>query len=133
MVVGGTFTQVQHQGSPVQTRRYIAAFDAQTGAIRGSFTPALDNSVEVIIPAADGQSVYVGGRFSSVNGANERRLTRLNLSNGQRVSGFDAPAFDGIVKDLRLHPNGNLIIARDIWLRGGTDPTSTGFGRCADG
>ena len=51
MVVGGTFTQVQHQGGPVHSRDYIAAFDAETGAIRSGFTLRLDNDVEVIIPA----------------------------------------------------------------------------------
>ena len=123
MVVGGTFTQVRAKvgNNATFSRSYIFAFDADTGVINTGFSPVLDNDVEALVASPDGQSVWVGGRFSSVNGDNERRLTRLNLANGQRVAGFDAPAMNGVVKDLRLHPNGDLIVGGSYSRIGGVD------------
>ena len=90
VIVGGTFTRVQAAGSTVTlTRNYVFAFDMDTGVIDPSFVPQLNSQVEALAPVPDGQSVFVGGSFSSVNGnTGIRRLARLNLSNGQTVAGF---------------------------------------------
>ena len=90
VIVGGTFTQVQAAGSAqTLTRNSIFAFDMNTGVIDQNFVPQLNNEVEALAPGPDGQSVFVGGTFSSVNGnTNYRRLVRLTLANGQLVTGF---------------------------------------------
>jgi chitodextrinase len=90
VIVGGTFTQVQASGSSVTlTRNRVFAFDMNTGTIDTAFVPQVNGDVESLAPGPDGQSVFVGGRFSSVNGNGAyRRLVRLSLSSGQVVSGF---------------------------------------------
>jgi hypothetical protein len=90
VIVGGTFTQVQRSGT-TQTlqRNRIFAFDMNTGAIDPGFVPQLNGTVEALVPAPDGLSVYAGGSFGSTNGnTSYRRLVRLTLSNGQLVTAF---------------------------------------------
>ncbi|MFN8234358.1 MAG: fibronectin type III domain-containing protein, partial [Actinomycetota bacterium] len=90
VVVGGTFTQVQRAGTTQTVQRSrLFAFDMNTGAIDPNFVPQLSGTVEAVVPAPDGLSVYVGGSFGSTNGnTSYRRLVRLNLSNGQLVTAF---------------------------------------------
>ncbi len=90
VIVGGSFTQVQASGSSqTLTRNYLFAFDMNTGTIDQNFVPQLNNQVEALAPGPDGQSIFVGGSFSSVNGnTNYRRLVRLTLADGQLVTGF---------------------------------------------
>jgi hypothetical protein len=59
-------------------------------------------------PASDGQSVFVGGAFTNVNGAAITRLTKLNVADGQRVTAFAANA-SGLVRDLELR-GGRLFV-----------------------
>ena len=120
VVIGGTFTQLQQNtaGSPVIAQPYIAAFDATTGVISATFHPTLDSSVQAIIPSGDGQSVYVGGYFNTVNGVTTRKVTRLNVTTGATVSGFKAAVPNSNVQDLRL-VHGNLIIAGQFTTVGG--------------
>jgi PKD repeat protein len=126
LVVGGDFTQVQSPaaGSPILARNYVFAMNATTGAISTAFVPALNGAVEALVPSPDGQSVYVGGRFTSVNGQTQSRVVRLNLSNGQRTANYGNVAFNGTVRDLRLHPNGNLIAGGSFSTVGGQTRTS---------
>jgi len=92
VVVGGTFTQVQRSGSTLTlTRNYIFAFNMATGAIDTAFAPQLTGLVNDLAPGPDGQSVFVGGSFTAVNGNTQyKKLVRLSLSNGQIVTGFRA-------------------------------------------
>ncbi len=101
-VVGGTFTQVRAQGSTTTlTRNYLFALDTTTGAIVPGFAPALNNTVESIVVAPGGTAVIVGGSFTAVNGANRRRLARINLATGQLETGFVANT-NSLVEDLVL-------------------------------
>jgi hypothetical protein len=103
MILGGTFTQVQNAGqATILTRTFILAFNASTGAVDTAFTPVLDGDVEALAPAADGRSVYVGGAFTTVNGAPARGFAELDTTTGQLVPGFKASA-DGRVYDIVLN------------------------------
>lgn len=108
VVVGGTFTTVRRAGTSTDlTRNYIFAFDMNTGVIDPNFVPQLTGSVEALALGPDGQSVFVAGGFGSTNGSTSyRRLVRLNLSNGQIVTGFQA------------NPSSRVydIVARGSWL-----------------
>jgi hypothetical protein len=88
MIVGGTFTQVQLNGGPILTRNFIFAFDISTGAISTTFVPQFDRKVETVESAGDGQNVFVGGYFMNVNGAVQKRVTKLNVATGARVAAF---------------------------------------------
>ena len=110
MIVGGRFTQVQEAGSAtVLTRNNIFAFDSTTGEVDAGFAPNVGDEVMALLPAKDGASVYVGGKFVTVNGVRNRVLTRLNISNGQAVAGF-TPNIGARVRDLRLS-GGRLYVA----------------------
>ena len=95
-------------GGAIMARNNIFAFDPATGAIDTSFAPSLNAAVNALEPASDGQSVFVGGAFTSVNGATVNRLTKLAVSNGQRLTAFTANA-SGLVRDLALR-GGRLFV-----------------------
>ena len=116
----GLFTQVQLPGSnkPILPRTNIFAFDAATGAIDTAFAPTFDGEITTLIPAADGQSLYIAGYFITVNGSIARKLVRLNVSNGLVTPGFAAPAIDSNVQDMRL-VHGQLVIAGEFTTVGG--------------
>ena len=110
VVVGGTFTQVQEAApnSPILPRTGLFAFNASTGAVSTTFNPQLAAKagsvpgVDAVVVAADGQSVYVGGDFRTVNGSGPARLQALKLSDGTRLSSFANAAFNSRVFDLKL-------------------------------
>jgi PKD repeat protein len=100
--LGGEFTRVRENESTTELdRTHLMAFDATDGRIL-DFAPVLDDEVKAIVPAADGESLYVGGRFTTVNGERRARLVRLDATTGEAVAGFRTPALTGVVKDLRL-------------------------------
>ena len=105
IIIGGTFTQVADatvNGGSVHARTNIAAFDATTGLVDTGFNPILDGSVSAILSTGDGTSAYVVGVFNQVNGANTRKITRLDITTGQKVAGFNVGGVNGQIKDVRL-------------------------------
>lgn len=111
IIVAGTFTRVTNPGSTTElTRNYILAFDATTGVVDPNFAPVVNGIVNQVISAGDGQSVYLGGTFTSAGGAAHRNVARLNLSNGAPTAGFKAVSLNGAVRDLALTGN-RLIVA----------------------
>ncbi|CAN5344055.1 hypothetical protein BH09ACT12_BH09ACT12_27820 [soil metagenome] len=121
VAVGGTFTSVRNGagGSPDQARQWIFLYNSDTGKIVETFNPILQGptpsttglvadqpGVESIQFAPDGQSLYVGGWFTSVNGQSRRRIVRLNLD-GSITPGFSA-SFNNTINDMAL--TGNRLI-----------------------
>jgi PKD repeat protein len=100
--ISGNFTQVKEAGSDtVIARDRVLSFDATTGRIDTYFAPSADSEVSVLLPAADGRSIYLGGMFTHVNGAAHKALVRVDIATGQLLPGF-TPNLDARVKDLRL-------------------------------
>ena len=123
VIMGGDFTQVQAAGSTtVLSRPNILAFNATTGELSTTFQPQLDGMVEALIPSADGNAVYVGGQFHTVNGKATKSLTELSLSDGTALSAFKTPSTNGKVKDLRL-AGGRLWVAGSFTKIGGVTQT----------
>ncbi len=119
IIAGGSFTQVQaSSGGPTLARNNLIAFDANTGAVSATFAPMVAGEVYDVEPAGDGTSVYVVGSFTQVNGTTTSRLTRLNVSNGQKVAGFNPPAFNGTVKNVDL-VGGQLLLGGTFSSVGG--------------
>jgi hypothetical protein len=112
MIAGGNFTQVRRGGGPILTRNNIFAFDPATGAIDTAFVPSVSGTVNALEAGADGQSVFVGGTFNTVNGTTVNRLTKLNVADGQRVTAFSANT-NGQVRDLVLR-GGRLFVGGDF-------------------
>src|SRR4051794_15141463 len=121
MVAGGTFTQVKdHISNTIQTRKYVFAFNPTTGQLNPSFHPTLDGAVYAVVPSPDGQSVFLGGMFSHVNGVAKLGLAKVSLADGSLVSSFKAPALDGRVYTLRL-VNNQLYVGGAFSHVGGTE------------
>ncbi|WP_165970562.1 PKD domain-containing protein [Actinomadura sp. 6K520] len=118
--VGGSFTQVKEPGGgkPTLTRNRLFAFDAATGAIDPNFAPSLNKGeASALLAAPDGQSLYVGGSFSEINGVRHFVLARLNAQTGAPITSFN-PQFDARVRDLRL-AGGRLYAAGTFSTVGG--------------
>lgn len=104
VVLGGTFSQAKDaaDGSPTVARSNLLSFDRMTGVIRTGFAPVLDGEVRTLAAAADGTSVYVGGKFNQVDGQPAAKLARLDVVTGAKVAGFAPGSIDGPVLDLEL-------------------------------
>lgn len=124
VVLGGSFTQVRaSSGGPVLSRNNILAFNKDTGAISTTFAPNFNSSVRKIVAAPDGQSVYVGGQFGTLNGASVPKVVKLNVSNGARITAFNTGSINAVVHDMKLVGN-RLYIAGDFGSIKGTARTN---------
>ncbi|WP_162599849.1 PKD domain-containing protein [Nocardioides solisilvae] len=110
VVLGGDFSKARNDGTSTELpRNNLLAFDPVTGAISTTFLPQPNGVVRVVLPAADGESVYVGGKFSSIGGKARKNLALVRVSDGA-VLPFDAGNISGQVRDLRL-AGGRLWVA----------------------
>ncbi len=87
---GGTFSTVRPpgaaSGTQEVTRTRLAAFDANTGALVTSFNHTLNGNVFAIAASPDGQTIYVGGDFTTVNGQTRNRIAAFNAQTGALTS-----------------------------------------------
>jgi hypothetical protein len=111
VVVGGSFTKVTDSTRrQTYARKNIFAYGLNDGAVR-SFAPEVDGAVYAVTAGAGG-TVYLGGAFKTVDGAAQRGLARVDLSDGSRISSFGARINWG---DVRA-----LAVSRDYLYAGGT-------------
>jgi chitodextrinase len=81
--VGGEFTQVRGPGgTPVVARSNLFAIDRNTGALIPGFVADTNGMVRAI--ESDGNTVYVGGSFTTINGAAQRFVVALDPVTGAR-------------------------------------------------
>jgi hypothetical protein len=104
--VGGLFDRVAHPGGfPVHPRSNLLAFDANTGVIRETVVPSYDDPVfddQIWAIEAFGDSVFVGGEFTTVNGITRKRLVKLDAATGAVDTAFNARFKGGIVRSLKM-------------------------------
>ena len=112
--VGGLFETVVDRTGQTHARRNFMAFDALTGVVRPG--PGFDGQIWAIEPYGD--SVFVGGLFTSVDGIARNRLAKINAVTGALDPGFNARFSGGIIFDLQMWggPNGS----RPTLVVGGT-------------
>jgi hypothetical protein len=126
VVVAGSFNQVCSPASTgfaqcpdEATVDYVFAFDLATGAIDQNFMPQLDNGPVNALAAGPNDTVYVGGRFTSVDGQAADGLTQLYVTpgdpatDGQPVPGFSAQV-NGTVDALAADGNNALYVGGDF-------------------
>lgn len=91
--VGGNFQYVQRTlnatGANKIERKFLAAFDVNTGEFIPTFLPNLNGQVKAIMGLPDGR-LAVGGDFSQVDGAAQQGFVVLNAQTGAKASGWQA-------------------------------------------
>ena len=97
MYVGGEFTQIMPMpGGPVVAQPYLFAVDATTGAWRSAFAPAITapagteldpSGVLALETDPSTGSVFVGGKFNTVNGQAVTGFAVLDAATGAFKSG----------------------------------------------
>lgn len=104
--LGGDFTQLESStGSESVSRQNLAALDARTGAPIWDFDPSPNQRVYDIEPSADGRTLYIGGRFTRVNGVSRPRVAAVDAISGAVRTAFRTTP-DAPVRALSLHDAG---------------------------
>ena len=112
IILGGTFTKTRNNSSQtVIARNRLVAFDATTKEISTTFNPSPNGAVNVVLPTGDGETVYVGGSFTTIGGQSRTNLAKVRVSDGAVVTQFNSGSVAGQVKDLRLANN-------KLWVAG---------------
>jgi hypothetical protein len=93
----------------VIARANLVAFDASTKEISTTFAPNPNGTVNVVLPTGDGETVYVGGSFTTISGQTRKNLVKVRVSDGSIVTAFNAGNVAGQVKDLRLGSQRRLV------------------------
>lgn len=111
IVAGGSFTSAVPPGASTATPvSRVVAFDQNTGALDRAFRPKLNGDVQALAPGPTANTVYVGGKFTTVKGVKCTYLTLINLTTGATVSGFKTPTINGTVYGIRTR-HGQLMLA----------------------
>jgi hypothetical protein len=109
--VGGDFTSVRPHGDAAGTgevaRTYIAEFNASTGALQ-SFDPTLDGDVAAAAISPDGNTLYLGGGFTHVNGSFRDHLAAFSVATGA-LSTTWKPAAGSKVLSISPSPDGSAV------------------------
>lgn len=113
LFVGGRFTRVvSPDGTQKQKVGNLAAFDMTTGAWIPTFAPTVANTLTTALPqvralevSADGSTLYVGGRFDTVDGTSVSNLAAVDTSAGQVSAGFVAPPVNRAVNAILAGPS----------------------------
>ena len=91
---GGSFAKARPAGSApgvnTVTRSNLLAYDITTGNLISSIVPSTNAEVKAIAVSPDGSRVYVGGAFTTANGASHNRIAAYNATTGALISTFNA-------------------------------------------
>jgi PKD repeat protein len=79
-------------GQQTVARKNILAYNLTTGALIPTFAPVLNAQALAVAASPDGSVLYVGGDFTTVNGASAQHIAALNPTTGARISTFAASA-----------------------------------------
>ncbi|PWU46308.1 hypothetical protein DLE60_18690 [Micromonospora globispora] len=121
IIAAGSFTRVQNRGSDVDiTRNYVLAFDKATGTVDTAFAPTVDNQVYAVVAGPTAGTVFLAGKFNTVNGVTRRKVALVNVGTGAVVTSFAGPAFNGLVNDVALV--GGRLLVGGIFTSAGTSP-----------
>ena len=92
--VVGDFDNARPAGSPpganLTPRSNMLAYDLTTGQLRTGFVANLNAQAKTVTASPDGSRIYIGGQFTSVNGAPRYRLAALNPTTGAVITAFNA-------------------------------------------
>ncbi len=93
--VGGNFSTARPAGAAAGTstvaRSFLLSYTLSTGVLT-SWAPVLNGQVNAIDASPDGSRVYVGGAFTTVNGATRNRIVAFDTATGNVTSAFAGSA-----------------------------------------
>ena len=108
--VVGKFSSARPAGSPAgqneSPRGNAMAYNINTGEIV-DWAPTTNGTINTIAASADGQTLYLGGEFTTLNNQTAWRVGAVRASDGQR-SPLAASA-NGSVKALSVSPDGQTL------------------------
>ena len=98
----GSFTQARPSGvalggAGTVTRNNLLAYNITTGALITTFNHSLNAQGLAIVASPNGQTVYVGGDFTTVDGVAHNRVAAFSTATGALISTF-SPNLNGSVK-----------------------------------
>ncbi|WP_375480473.1 LamG-like jellyroll fold domain-containing protein [uncultured Jatrophihabitans sp.] len=104
--VTGSFSQARPAGVKVGgagtvARSNLLAYNLTTGALISTFNHTLTATGYSIAASPDGSMIYVGGAFTTVDGASHPYLAAFTTSSGALVTGFK-PTFNNTVRALAV-------------------------------
>ncbi len=102
LYVGGLFTSI----AGVRRDR-VAAISPVSGSAIAGFAPVVNSEVRAIAPSPDGTTVYLGGRFTRINGADRQYLGAVNASSG--ATGIEFDDVGGHVFGVDVSPDGDML------------------------
>ncbi len=118
---GGSFTAVRPPGSAAgtneTTRTYLAAFNANTGALVTNFNVTLNGRVRSLAVSPSGNRLYIAGDFTTVNGVAKTRIASIVLPNGNLDAGFTANA-SAAVSTIMAGPTAVYAGGDFLWMNG---------------
>jgi endonuclease YncB( thermonuclease family) len=104
--LGGTFTTVN--GVP---RANLAAVDATTGAVLTGWSADTSGDYPTVSSlAVHDDRLYVGGRFSGIDGTGRARIAAVAVASGDVITTFNARA-NGPVLEVVVSPDGGTVYA----------------------
>jgi|GEM_PF-2465007 len=117
IVVGGDFTQVERANGTIKAVTGAYAFHIDTGALVEAFDPVIarNNSMPEVLAVepAGPNSVFLGGKFNSVDGHGHHGITKVTITNGAVDSSFSSDVNGGWVTDLVVH-NGRMFVGGEF-------------------
>jgi len=109
MYVGGRFEALENSArTTTYTRSNLAAFNETTGVVSSTFRPSVDGTVYSVLGVGD--SVYVGGQFTTVNGVTRPIIAKLDAETGALDPTFKPSLNNGRVSEIRF-VNGRLLVS----------------------
>ncbi|MFL6139272.1 MAG: hypothetical protein ACJ74O_15915 [Frankiaceae bacterium] len=121
MYAVGTFSSIKDSSGRTFARNNVFAFSLTTGAV-SPWVANANGTVYSAAVSADGQWVYLGGAFSSVNGVPANKLAKVSASTGAVDRTFNARA-GAAVRALILR-GAHLIVGGQFTSIGGVNRTA---------
>ena len=102
MFAGGSFDRVEQAGVE-SSRSHVMAFDRVTGELSTTFAPVLGGGqVWALATDPTTNSVYLGGKFTTVDGVSRAAVAKLDATTGAIDPAFRPVFKGGQVNDLEL-------------------------------
>jgi len=78
IVVAGLFNQVELPDGTIVDQQNLMAYDINSGALAEWFDPDINGEVLALESADDGSGLFVGGKFSSIDGIARFKIAKLD-------------------------------------------------------